>query len=37
MLRKEIHKMARKKKQEEEEKLSIVDAVKALAKERSID
>ncbi|MBO4580639.1 MAG: transcription termination/antitermination protein NusA [Clostridiales bacterium] len=29
--------MARKKKQEEEEKLSIVDAVKALAKERSID
>jgi N utilization substance protein A len=30
-------KMARKKKQEEEEKISIVDAVRALAKERSID
>ena len=29
--------MARKKKQEEEEKISIVDAVRALAKERSID
>ncbi|MBP5654887.1 MAG: transcription termination/antitermination protein NusA [Clostridiales bacterium] len=29
--------MARKKKQEEEEKLSIVDAVKMVAKERSID